>query len=148
MRLEDLSPAPGSTHKSKRVGRGTGSGQGKTAGKGHKGQKARSGQKPRPGFEGGQTPLHRRLPQRRGFRNVNRKVYAVVNLDDLERFDAGTEVTPSLLIESGVVGGGAMDGIKILGDGEITKSLTVRAHKFSKSAVEKLNAAGGTAEVL
>ncbi|MHB9036059.1 MAG: 50S ribosomal protein L15 [Armatimonadota bacterium] len=148
MRLEDLHPAPGSTHKSKRVGRGTGSGHGKTAGKGHKGQKARSGQKPRPGFEGGQTPLHRRLPQRRGFRNVNRKVYAVVNLEDLERFDAGTEITPGLLIESGVVSGGVKDGIKILGDGEITKSLTVRAHKFSKSAEEKLKAAGGTAEVL
>jgi large subunit ribosomal protein L15 len=149
MRLEDLYPAPGSTHKSKRVGRGSGSGQGKTAGKGHKGQKARSGQKPRPGFEGGQTPLHRRLPQRAGFRNVNRKVYAVVNLDDLEgKFDAGTEVTPELLISSGLVGGGIMDGIKILGDGEITKSLTVRAHKFSKSAEEKLKAAGGTAEVL
>ncbi len=148
MRLEDLYPAPGSTHKSKRVGRGNGSGQGKTAGKGHKGQKARSGQKPRPGFEGGQTPLHRRLPQRAGFRNVNRKVYAVVNLDDLEKFDAGTEVTPELLLSSGLVGGGIKDGIKILGDGEITKSLTVRAHKFSKSAEEKLKAAGGTAEVL
>ncbi|MCE5322441.1 50S ribosomal protein L15 [bacterium] len=147
MRLEDLRPAPGSTHKSKRVGRGTGSGQGKTAGKGHKGQKARSGQKPRPGFEGGQTPLHRRLPQRSGFRNVNRKIYAIVSLDDLERFDAGTEVTPELLITSGLVGG-AMDGIKVLGDGEITKSLTVRAHKFSKSAEEKLKAAGGTTEVL
>lgn len=147
MRLEDLRPAPGSTHKSRRVGRGTGSGQGKTAGKGHKGQKARSGQKPGPGFEGGQTPLHRRLPQRRGFKNINHKVYAVVNLDDLERFDAGTEVTPELLISSGLVSG-AMDGIKVLGNGEITKSLTVRANKFSKSAEEKLKAAGGTAEVL
>jgi len=147
MRLEDLRPAPGSTHPSKRVGRGTGSGQGKTAGKGHKGQKARSGQKPRPGFEGGQTPLHRRLPQRAGFRNVNRKVFAVVNLDDLERFEAGTEVTPELLVGSGLVKQ-TLDGIKILGDGEITKALTVRAHKFSKSAEEKLKAAGGTAEVL
>jgi large subunit ribosomal protein L15 len=147
MRLEDLRPAPGSTHKSKRVGRGTGSGHGMTSGKGHKGQKARSGQKPGPGFEGGQTPLHRRLPQRRGFNNIGRKVYAVVNLDDLERFDAGTEVTPELLVSSGLVNG-AIDAIKVLGDGEITKSLTVRAHKFSKSAQEKLKAAGGTTEVL
>ncbi|MCE5200663.1 MAG: 50S ribosomal protein L15 [Armatimonadota bacterium] len=147
MRLEDLYPAPGSTHKSKRVGRGIGTGQGKTAGKGHKGQKARSGQKPKPGFEGGQTPLHRRLPQRSGFRNVNRKIFAVVNLDDLERFDAGTEVTPDVLIESGLIKN-ILDGVKVLGDGELTKALTVKVHKFSKSAEEKLKAAGGTAEVL
>ncbi len=147
MRLEDLRPAPGSTHKRKRVGRGIGSGMGKTATKGHKGQKARAGATPRLGFEGGQTPLHRRLPQRAGFRNVNRKEYAVVNLDDLERFEAGTEITPELLIANGVVKN-EKDGIKILGNAEVTKALTVRAHKFSKSAEEKIKAAGGTAEVL
>lgn len=147
MRLEDLRPAPGSTHKRKRVGRGIGSGMGKTATKGHKGQKARAGATPRLGFEGGQTPLHRRLPQRAGFRNVNRKEYAIVNLDDLERFEAGTEVTPDLLIENGIVKN-SKDGIKILGNAEVTKALTVRAHKFSKSAEEKIKAAGGSAEVL
>jgi large subunit ribosomal protein L15 len=147
MRLHDLAPAPGATHAKKRVGRGTGSGHGKTAGKGMNGQKARSGGGVRPGFEGGQTPLHRRLPQRRGFRNISRKVYAVVNLMDLERFEAGTEVTPELLIENGLVKK-LLDGVKILGEGEITKALTVRAHKFSKSAEEKLKTAGGTAEVV
>jgi large subunit ribosomal protein L15 len=120
---------------------------GKTSTKGHKGQKARSGATPRLGFEGGQTPLHRRLPQRAGFRNVNRKEYAVVNLDDLERFDAGTEVNPDILISSGVIKN-LKDGVKILGNGELTKALSVRAHKFSKSAQEKLIAAGGTAEVI
>jgi len=120
---------------------------GKTSTKGHKGQKARAGATPRLGFEGGQTPLHRRLPQRAGFRNVNRTEYAVVNLDDLERFDAGTEVNPDLLIGCGIVRS-PKDGIKILGQGEVTKALTVRAHKFSKSAEEKLKAVGGTAEVL
>lgn len=147
MRLNDLRPAPGSTHKRKRVGRGIGSGMGKTSTKGHKGQKARAGSTPRLGFEGGQTPLHRRLPQRAGFRNVNRKEYAIVNMDDLERFDAGTEVTPELLTGSGIVKN-LRDGIKVLGFGEVTKAYTVRAHKFSKSAEEKLKAAGGTAEVL
>jgi len=124
-----------------------GSGMGKTATKGHKGQKARAGATPRLGFEGGQTPLHRRLPQRAGFRNINRKEYAVVNLTDLDRFDAGTEVTPDVLKDSGLVKN-QKDGIKILGNGDITKALTVRAHKFSKTAEEKLKAAGGTAEVL
>ena len=147
MRLHDLHPAAGSKTDSKRVGRGTGSGRGTTAGKGHKGQNARSGGGVRQGFEGGQTPLHRRLPQRRGFRNINRKEYAVVNLDDLERFEAGAEVTPEVFISSGLVKK-LKDGIKVLGDGEVSKALTVRAHKFSKSAVEKLKAAGGTAEVL
>lgn len=147
MRLEDLSPAPGSTHAKKRIGRGTGSGHGKTAGKGHKGQKARAGGGVRPGFEGGQTPLHRRLPQRRGFRNISRKVYAIVNLEDLERFEAGTEVTPQILMESGLVRK-MLDGIKILGEGEITRALTVRAHKFTKSAETKLKTAGGAAEVI
>lgn len=147
MRLNDLSPAPGSKHSKKRVGRGTGTGQGKTAGKGHKGQKARAGGGVRPGFEGGQTPLHRRLPQRRGFRNINRIEYAVVNIADLERFEAGTEVTPELLISSGLVKD-VKDGIKILGDGELGKALTIRANKFSKSAEEKVKSAGGTVEVL
>lgn len=147
MRLEDLRPAPGSTHKRKRVGRGIGSGQGKTAGKGHKGQKARAGATPRLGFEGGQTPLHRRLPQRAGFRNINRKEYAVINLEDLDRFDAGVEITPDVLKQEGLVRD-QKDGIKILGNGEITKAITVRANKFSKSAEEKIKAAGGTAEVL
>lgn len=147
MRLNDLYPAPGSTHKKKRIGRGTGSGHGGTSGKGHKGQKARSGGGVRPGFEGGQTPLHRRLPQRRGFRNLNRKEFAVVNLADLERFEAGTVVDIDLLASVGLVKD-CKNGIKILGEGDITKGLTVRAHKFSKSAEEKLIAAGGTAEVL
>jgi len=147
MRLNDLHPAPGSTHARKRLGRGTGSGHGGTSTRGVKGQKARTSGGVRPGFEGGQTPLYRRLPQRRGFRNVNRKEYAIVNLDDLERFEAGTEVTPDLLVESGIVKK-VMDGIKLLGDGELTKALTVRVHKFSKSAEEKVRAAGGTAEVI
>ncbi|NLN78079.1 MAG: 50S ribosomal protein L15 [Armatimonadetes bacterium] len=147
MRLHDLRPAKGATHERKRVGRGIGSGMGKTSTKGHKGQKARSGASPRLGFEGGQTPLHRRLPQRAGFRNVNRKEYAVVNLDDLERFEAGTEINPELLINCGIVKS-PKDGIKILGNGDLTKALNVRANKFSKTAEEKLKAAGGTAEVL
>jgi len=147
MRLNDLHPAPGSTHARKRVGRGTGSGHGTTAGKGTKGQKARTSGGVRPGFEGGQTPLHRRLPQRRGFRPLTRKEYAVLNLDDLDRFEAGTEVTPELFISSRLVKK-VKDGIKILGDGEITKNLAVRAHKFSKAAEEKIKAAGGTAEVV
>ena len=147
MRLHDLRPAPGATHRRKRVGRGIGSGMGKTATRGHKGQKARAGATPRLGFEGGQTPLHRRLPQRAGFRNVNRKEYAIVNLDDLDRFEAGTEITPDLLIGTGVIKR-EKDGIKVLGYGEVTKALTVRAHKFSKTAMQKLTAAGGTAEVL
>lgn len=148
MRLNDLRPAPGSTHKRKRVGRGTGSGHGTSAGRGTKGQKARSSGGVRPGFEGGQTPLHRRLPQRRGFKNITRKEYAVVNVDDLEeRFEAGTEVTPEVLVASGLVKK-IKDGIKVLGDGELTKSLIVKAHKFSKTAEEKIKAAGGTVEVL
>ena len=147
MRLQDLRPAPGATHKRKRVGRGIGSGMGKTSTKGHKGQKARAGATPRVGFEVGQTPLHRRLPQRAGFNNVNRKEYAIVNLDDLEGFEAGTEITPELLIGSGIVKS-VKDGIKVLGFGEVTKALTVKAQKFSKSAEDKLKAAGGTVEVL
>jgi large subunit ribosomal protein L15 len=147
MRLHDLYPAPGSTHKRKRVGRGSGSGHGKTAGKGHNGQKSRSGGNVRPGFEGGQTPLYRRLPQKSGFRNVRRVEYAVVNLEDLERFDVGTEVTPEIIMNSGLVKK-VKDGIKILGDGELTKALNIKAHKFSVAAAEKIKAVGGTAEVL
>lgn len=146
MKLHELKPAEGSTHVRNRVGRGPGSGNGKTAGKGHKGQKARSGGGVRPGFEGGQNPLYRRLPKR-GFTNINRKEYAIVNLDELNRFADGTEVTPEALMESGVVKN-AKDGIKILGNGEIKVKLTVKANKFSQSAVEKIAAIGGKTEVI
>ena len=131
----------------KRVGRGPGSGTGKTSGKGHKGQNARSGGGVRPGFEGGQLPLFRRL-SKRGFNNYNfRTVYATVNVGDLERFEEGTTVTKELLIETGLVKK-ELDGIKILGNGELTKKLTVKASKFSKSAIEKIEAIGGKAEVI
>lgn len=145
MRLADLRPAEGTTRERKRIGRGTGTGQGKTAGKGHKGQKARN--KVRPGFEGGQTPLHRRLPQFKGFTSRFKKVYAVVNVGDLDRFEAGTVVEPELLKELGMVKK-LEDGLKVLADGELMKAITVRAHKFSKAAEEKIKAAGGSAEVL
>lgn len=147
MRLHDLYPAPGSTQEKKRIGRGRGSGWGKTAGKGHKGQKARAGGGVRPGFEGGQTPLYRRLPQRKGFRNINKIYYAVVNLDDLETFDAGTEITVLKLIEAGLIKR-VNDGVKVLGNGELTKALNVKVNKFSKTAEEKIKAVGGTAEVV
>jgi large subunit ribosomal protein L15 len=146
MKLHELTPAPGSRHARKRVGRGSASGTGKTAGRGHKGQKARSGGGVRPGFEGGQNPLYRRLPKR-GFTNNFRKEYAIVNLDELNRFAAGTEVTPELLLQSGVVSN-PKSGIKILGDGELTVQLTIKANKFSQSAVDKIQAAGGTSEVI
>lgn len=146
MKLHELSPAPGSKHPKKRVGRGTGSGMGKTATRGHKGQWARSGGGVRPGFEGGQNPLFRRLPKR-GFKNFNRVEYAIVNLEDLNQFAAGTVVTPETLKETGMVKN-QKDGIKILGNGELTVSLTVKANKFSQSAVEKITAAGGTSEVI
>lgn len=146
MKLHELSPAPGSRHKRKRVGRGIGSGNGKTAGRGHKGQKARSGGGVRPGFEGGQNPIYTRLPKR-GFTNIHRKEYAIVNLKDLNRFDEGSEVTPETLIESGVVKN-RKHGIKILGNGELKVKLTVKADKFSQSAMEKIQAAGGKAEVI
>ncbi|ETP69692.1 50S ribosomal protein L15 [Planomicrobium chinense] len=146
MKLHELKPAEGSRSSRKRIGRGIGSGTGKTAGKGHKGQNARSGGGVRPGFEGGQNPLFRRLPKR-GFTNINRKDYAVVNLDVLNRFDEGTEITPALLIESGVVSN-ERSGIKILGNGSLEKKLTVKAHKFSGSAKEAIEAAGGQTEVL
>ena len=146
MKLHELSPALGSRKERKRVGRGIGSGNGKTAGRGHKGQNARSGGGVRPGFEGGQNPIYRRLPKR-GFTNIHRKEYAVVNLKDLGRFAEGTEVTPEKLMETGIVKN-PKDGIKILGNGELAVKLTVKANKFSKSAVEKIEAAGGKTEVI
>ena len=147
MDLSNLKPADGSKHGSKRVGRGHGSGQGTQAGRGHKGAKSRSGFKFKRGFEGGQMPLHRRVPKR-GFHNLFRVEYAVVNLDTLaERFDAGAEVTPDALREAGLVRG-TRQQIKVLARGDISKKLTVRAHKFSGKAAEKIAAAGGVAEVL
>ncbi|MBU8880224.1 50S ribosomal protein L15 [Bacillus sp. FJAT-29790] len=146
MKLHELKPAEGSRQERKRKGRGIGSGNGKTAGKGHKGQNARSGGGVRPGFEGGQTPLFQRLPKR-GFTNINRKEYAIVNLDALNRFEDGTEVTPELLIETGVVSN-ERAGIKILAKGKVEKKLTVKAHKFSSAAKEAIEAAGGQTEVI
>jgi len=146
MKLHELQPAEGSRQERKRLGRGIGSGQGKTAGKGHKGQNARSGGGVRVGFEGGQTPLYRRLPKR-GFTNISRKEYAVVNLDALNRFEEGTEVTPELLIETGVVSN-EKAGIKILAKGNVEKKLTVKANKFSSAAKEAIEAAGGIIEVI
>jgi large subunit ribosomal protein L15 len=145
--LSKLKPADGSKHPKKRIGRGHGSGQGTQAGRGHKGAKSRSGFKFKRGFEGGQMPLHRRIPKR-GFHNPFRTEYSVVNLDTLaERFDADTVVTPELLRESGLISR-ARGPIKVLARGEISKKLTVRAHKFSGQAAEKIAAAGGAAEVL
>ena len=144
MKLHELKPAEGSRQLRNRVGRGTSSGNGKTAGRGQKGQKARS--KVRAGFEGGQMPLFRRMPKR-GFKNVNRKDYAIVNLETLNKFEDGTEVTPALLVETRVVKD-EKDGIKVLGNGELTKKLTVKASKFSASAKAAIEAAGGTAEVM
>jgi len=146
MKLHELKPAEGSRKAPKRVGRGIASGNGKTAGRGHKGQNARSGGGVRPGFEGGQNPLYRRLPKR-GFNNRFRKEYAIVNIEDLNRFEAGTEVTPELLMAQGIVKN-PRAGIKILGNGEIKVGLTVKANKFSQSAVEKIQAAGGKTEVI
>lgn len=146
MKLHELQPAEGSRHTRKRVGRGTGSGLGKTSGRGHKGQNARSGGGVRPGFEGGQNPIYRRLPKR-GFTSPNRVEYAVVNLDTFNRFEDGTVVTPELLIETGVVKD-LKAGVKVLANGELTKKLTIKAHKFSQSAQEKITAAGGATEVI
>ena len=145
MELSNLRPADGSKHSKYRKGRGHASGNGKTAGYGHKGQKARSGA-PRIGFEGGQMPLFRRLPKR-GFKNRNAKVYSVVNVDRFEKFEDGTVVTPELLLETGVIAK-MNDGVKVLGNGEITKKLTVRASKVSESAKAKIEAAGGSVEVI
>ena len=146
MDLSNLKPAERSKKNKKRVGRGHGTGQGAQAGRGHKGAQSRSGYKRKRGFEGGQMPLHRRVPKR-GFHNPFRVEYAVVNLDTLgERFDAGTVVTPELLRERGIVRSGG--AIKVLGRGDVTKKLTVKAHKFSGKAAEKIAAAGGATEVL
>lgn len=146
MDLSQLKPAPGSTKNRKRIGRGPGSGTGKTAGKGHKGQKARSGGSIKPGFEGGQMPLQRRLPKR-GFTAINKKDYNLINLRDLDCFDAETTISLELYGKAGLVKK-MKDGIKILADGELSKALTVQAHKFSRAAVEKIEAAGGKAEVI
>ena len=147
MALNNLHPPAGATHAKKRIGRGQGSGNGKTAGRGHKGAKSRSGFKFKRGFEGGQMPLHRRVPKR-GFHNPFRVEYEVVNLDTLGlRFEAGTVITPDLLRERGLGAGGTAK-VKVLGRGEIAKALTVRAHKFSGKAAEKIAAAGGATEQL
>ncbi|MFC7372639.1 50S ribosomal protein L15 [Fictibacillus iocasae] len=146
MKLHELKPSEGSRKTRNRVGRGIGSGNGKTSGRGHKGQNSRSGGGVRPGFEGGQNPLARRLPKR-GFTNPTRKEYAIVNLDRLATFAEGTEVTPELLLETGVVSK-EMNGIKILGNGKLGVKLTVKAHKFSASAKEAIEAAGGNTEVI
>ncbi len=144
--LNELKPVEGARHAKKRLGRGVGSGLGKTSGKGQKGQNSRSGGGVRPGFEGGQIPLFQRLPKR-GFNNVNRKEYAVVNLLDLEKFEDGSKITLETYFESGLVKN-AKNGIKILGEGALTKKLTVQAHKFSASAAKAIEAAGGTVEVI
>lgn len=146
MKLHELAPAPGSKKTRTRVGRGLGSGLGKTSGKGHKGQNARSGGGVRPGFEGGQKPLYLRLPKR-GFKNIWALEFAEVNVSELNRFEDGTVVDPVALIEAGILKN-VRDGIKILGNGELTKSLTVKANGFTKSAMEKIQAAGGKAEVI
>jgi large subunit ribosomal protein L15 len=146
MNLSDLRPSKGAKHSKKRVGRGQGSGQGVQAGRGHKGAKSRSGFTHKRGFEGGQMPLHRRVPKR-GFTNIFREEFDVVNLDTLaERFEAGTEITPDVLKKARLVSRGQR--IKVLGRGDITKAFTIRAHKFSGKAAEKIAAAGGTVEVL
>ena len=146
MKLHDLKPAVGATTAPKRLGRGTGSGLGKTSGKGHKGAKARSGGGKRPGFEGGQMPLIRRLPKR-GFYNPFRTEYVAINVDRLEVFEDGQVVSPVELIEMGIIKK-IEDGVKIMGNGELTKKLTVQANKFTASAKEKIEAAGGKAEVI
>lgn len=146
MKLHELRAAEGSTKKTKRKGRGTATGQGKTAGRGMNGQNSRSGGGTRLGFEGGQMPLYRRIPKR-GFTNIWRKEYTILNVDDLNAFEAGTLVTPELLVEVGLAKQ-VVDGIKILGEGSLEKNVTVRAHKFSKTAIEKIESAGGKAEVI
>ncbi|HIW56076.1 MAG TPA: 50S ribosomal protein L15 [Firmicutes bacterium] len=147
MRIHTIQPAPGAVTSPKRLGRGTGSGLGKTSGKGHKGQWARSGGGVRIGFEGGQMPLTRRLPKR-GFTNNWRKEYSVINIGDLECFDNGATVTPELIFEMGLAADKGNAGLKVLSDGTLTKQLTVKAHKFSKSAIANIEKAGGKAEVI
>lgn len=146
MELHELSPAKGATHKKKRVGRGPGSGHGKTACRGSKGQGSRSGTRMKIGFEGGQMPLQRRIPKR-GFRNIFRRVYASVNVSQLNGFKAGSLVTPEELVRKGLIKR-TVDGVKILAEGDLSTSLVVRAHKFSVEAAKKIEAAGGTVEVI
>ena len=147
MRLHDLKPQPGAKHRRKRLGRGEGSGLGKTSGRGHKGQRARSGGTIREGFEGGQMPLHRRLPKR-GFNNADHTIYYIpVNVNDLERFDAGTEIDVEALRKAGLAQGRGQ-GVKILGQGEISKKLTLKVQAYSASAKQKIEAAGGTCEAV
>ena len=147
LELHNMKPADGSKKSAKRRGRGIGSGLGKTSGKGHKGQWARSGGGVRPGFEGGQMPLTRRLPKR-GFKNRFVKVYTIVNVSELEKFENGTEITPEVLLSNGVISKIEANGVKVLGNGALTKKLVVKASKFSKSAVEAIEKAGGSVEVL
>lgn len=146
MKLSELKPADGARKDRTRVGRGTGSGCGKTSGRGHKGQKARSGGGVRPGFEGGQMPIYRRLPKR-GFKNIWRKEYAEVNVSTLNVFDDDMTVDAVALVEMGILKN-VLDGVRILGNGELTKKLTVKAQGFTKSAIAKIEAAGGTTEVI
>jgi len=146
MRINDLSPVKGSRKRKKRVGRGPGSGHGKTSCRGHKGQKSRSGGSIRPGFEGGQMPIHRRLPKR-GFTNIFKKEYVLVNVKDLERFDADSTLDIDALKDAGLVKD-VKDGVKLLGDGAISRPLTVKVHKVSKVAREKIEAAGGKVEMI
>lgn len=147
MKLNELSPAPNSKRAVRRLGRGTGSGLGKTSGKGQKGQNSRSGGGVRPGFEGGQMPLLRRLPKI-GFTNHFRRVYTTINVSDLEKFENGTVVDAELLRNKGLIGNLEAKGLKVLGNGSLTKNLTVRANKFTESAIEKIKQAGGSIEVL
>ncbi|WP_432667295.1 50S ribosomal protein L15 [Wukongibacter baidiensis] len=147
MKLHELRPNKGAVKNRKRLGRGTATGQGKTAGRGQDGQNSRSGGGVRPGFEGGQMPLYRRIPKR-GFSNYPfKKEWTIVNIEDLNRFEEGTTITPELLKEAGMIKK-INDGLKILGDGQLEKKLTIKAHKFSQSAIEKIEAAGGKAEVI
>ncbi|MGF7186127.1 large subunit ribosomal protein L15 [Desulfitispora alkaliphila] len=145
-KLHELQPAAGSRKERRRKGRGMSSGAGKTAGRGHNGQKSRSGGGVRPGFEGGQMPLQQRVPKR-GFTNIFKKEFAIVNVEELNKFEAGTEVTPEALMEAGLIKA-VKDGVKILGDGNLEKNLTVKTHRISKAAEEKITAAGGKVEVL
>ena len=147
MELHNLKPNEGSTHARKRVGRGVGSGTGKTAGSGHKGQNSRSGGGTRLGFEGGQTPFFKRL-KKRGFNNINRIDYATVNVNELNRYPEGTEITPELLLQDRLVGKILSGGLKILGNGNLDVKLTVKAHKFTATAAEKIQAVGGSVEVI
>ena len=147
MKLHELRPAEGAVSSKKRLGRGTATGQGKTSGRGQKGQKSRSGGGGRVGFEGGQMPLYRRLPKR-GFKNPFKKVYTLVNVETLNRFENGTEITAELLKETGVISKIQKDGVKILGEGNLEKAVTVKAAKFTASAQEKIEKAGGKAELV